>query len=106
MGDGTIGCPSCRAAGRFAAFVDREDGTGNYEPSMRCPRCSGSGRVPATQARWSALGAAHRKARVGRGESLMQAAARLGMRPAELSAMEQGRIDPAQIAKDTPDAPR
>jgi len=91
-------CPSCAGVGTFAAFVDRDDGTGCYDPAVPCPRCKTSGRVPIEQLRWAEAGAVYRKARVARGESLMEAAQRLGLSPAAVSAMEQGRSDPAELA--------
>lgn len=88
-------CPSCKGAGTFAAFVDRDDGTGNFDPAVSCPRCAATGRVPIQQMRWSEIGAAHRRARVAKGESLRAASVRMGVSPATLSAMEQGSIEPA-----------
>ncbi len=97
MTDSTMTCPACRGDGSFGAFVDREDGTGNFEPKVRCPRCDGAGQVPAIQLQWMERGAVCRKARAARGETLMELSQRIGLSPAQISAMEQGRLDPAPL---------
>jgi len=97
VGDAMIACPRCRGRGTFNAFVSRSDGSGGYEEGIRCAHCRGASLVSDTQKRWMDRGALCRLDRVKRGESLMQAAHRLGLSPATVSAMEQGRENPSPL---------
>ena len=53
--------------------------------------CGGSGYWTAQQAVAARNGSAMRQKRIERGESLLEASRRLGMSPAQLSAIEHGR---------------
>jgi RecJ-like exonuclease len=97
MAESKITCPHCRGRGSFDAFVEREDGSGGYEEGIQCRTCRGAGVVSDTQKLWIDRGALCRLDRVKRGESLMQAADRLGLSPAIVSGMEQGKSDPAPL---------
>lgn len=92
-----ITCPHCQGRGTFAAFVSRGDGSGGYEEGIPCRTCRGVGTVSNTQKLWIDRGALCRFERQKRGESLMQAAQRLGLSPATVSGMEQGKHDPAPL---------
>lgn len=91
----TLPCPDCAATGKISAFVDYgESRPGEFRTDIECSTCRGSGKISETIARWREAGTAHRDARVARRESIMACANRLGLNPAELSAMERGRLDP------------
>jgi hypothetical protein len=92
----TVECPRCKGAGHVPAFVHGGDGT-RFDPALRCGTCKGGGRISLTVVHWLTIGHAHYKARVARRESVAECAARLGIRPAELSGMEHGRLDPARL---------
>lgn len=94
-------CPVCRGDGTVAAFLDTAE-RGWFDPALPCSLCGGTGQISEQQAAWRTVGRAHYRARVARQESIMECADRLGIRPAELSAMEHGRADPTPLAVDTP----
>lgn len=97
----TVLCPSCQGAKTLHAFVDGRDPiTGKRwgrQERVPCFACKGSGTISRQQAAWMEIGAAHRAARVARGESIFAAAGRLGITTVALNAMEQGREDPARL---------
>lgn len=62
-----------------------------------CLICLGTGKVSIDVARWIPVGEQHRKARVAEGISILERAAALGITPTRLSAMENGRADPAML---------
>lgn len=111
MSEEPVECPECGGRGTYAAFVDghRPDGTawGEFRPAMKCTFCGGSGIVSAFQVEWLEVGQAYRRARVARLEPIHEAASRLRVSPAQLSAMEHGRMDPAPLRSlaQTPDTP-
>lgn len=92
-----VQCPHCDGFGANAAFIRHANGEGSYDPALRCDLCSGTGTVSRQTINWLSVGRTHRDARVGRGESVMECARRLGLTPAALSAMEHGRADPARL---------
>lgn len=96
-------CPHCDGVGALSGFVDGRDKAGRRFGEIRkiaCMTCAGKGRIPTHQASWIEEGRAHRMARVERRESIHEAAARLDITAVELSAMEQGRMNPAPLHRD------
>lgn len=95
-------CPTCRGDRQVMAFVDGRDKNGKRwgrNGMVDCMTCEGTGSIPVERARWMEEGRTHRQARVDRRESLHEAAQRLGITPAQVSAMETGRQDPAGLRK-------
>lgn len=94
-------CPRCDGSGTLAGFVDgrRADGRrfGEFRRAITCFTCEGQGRIPQHQANWIEEGRAHMQQRKERGESIYAAAARLGLSVPDLSAMENGRMNPAPL---------
>ena len=93
-------CPHCDGRGSNAAFVCFADNSGQrsrYYEAIRCSLCGGTGQVSKQTAEWVAAGREHYAIRIARGESLRECAVRMGIRAAELSAMEHGRVDPARL---------
>ena len=89
-----IQCPDCLGEKRVLAFVDghRADGTrfGGLR-SINCFTCSGSGTIDAEFHARREIGKKLRAERVGKRQSLLEAARERGISPSELSAIEQGR---------------
>lgn len=91
-----IACPRCKGTGNGGlAFVSSR--TGSFTAETKCNICLGTGNVSAQVGDWVLLGEKHRKARVEEGIGLHERAAALGITPARLSAMENGRSDPAML---------
>lgn len=90
-------CPHCDGRGSNAAFIEHANGEGSYNPALRCGLCSGSGSVSGQTIGWLSIGSRHRKARIARDESIRECARRMGIGPAELSGMENGRGDPGRL---------
>ncbi len=88
----TIPCPKCKGTGSGGNFLLR----GQFVTAP-CSICSGATYVSIDVAKWIPLGEKHRKERVAEGISLHERAAALGITPARLSAMENGRADPAML---------
>lgn len=86
----TITCPHCDGKRQVYAFL-------NHGPDMHasgfinCQACNGTGEVTQEHAARIASGEKARRERIERGESLNDAARRLGITPAQLSARERGR---------------
>lgn len=91
-------CPACKgepAKPALAFFNTGEDSAKHYaaEVIMRCRVCNEVGTVSdEVNLRWL-NGRAHSAARKQRGESLFNAARRLGVKASELSAYEHGHAD-------------
>lgn len=95
-------CPTCCGDRQVMAFVDGRDKNGKRwgrQERIACMQCAGTGTISAERARWMEECRVHRLARVDRRESLHEAAQRLGITPAQVSAMETGRQDPAGLRK-------
>jgi hypothetical protein len=69
--------------------------SGYWVANSECFTCGGSGDVPEEFIYWRATGALIGKQRRMRGETMMDAAERLGISTSELSSMERGRKCPA-----------
>ena len=87
-------CPDCEGCGRMPALVNRGPAGCRWE-TIDCLTCNGAGTMPALA--YAELlgrrlrGNELRSQRMERGESLREAAKRLGMAPERLSALEHGR---------------
>ena len=92
----TTKCPSCDGARTFPGFVDGPSG-GRFDAALPCGLCHGSGVVPLHVVHWLSVGRAHRERRVENDEGLRECARRIGISAVELSAMENGRADPARL---------
>jgi hypothetical protein len=96
----TIPCPKCKGAGHTGGIVHVARSAGHeWHAGLQCDICRGYGRISIDVARWVADGEKHRKERVAEGISLGERAAALGITAARLSAMENGRADPAMLEK-------
>lgn len=91
-------CPACNGTGDGGAvhvntgFNERTGRcSGYWKQASECFRCSGKGIVPDEMIEWIRKGKELRKIRKDSGESLHDAAARLGIDICELSAIELGR---------------
>jgi hypothetical protein len=84
-------CARCGGQGGANAFVNRgEDISKHTYEWCKCLTCGGSGVVTDEQARRIERGQAMRDKRVADGITLMEASRRLGVGPAQLSAIERG----------------
>ena len=75
-------CPDCEGKGTAIALVDRAHYRGPM--CVSCSRCKGTGETDPQTECWSEIGGTHQM-------------------PAELSALENGRADPARLLLDTPE---
>ena len=95
-----VTCPHCAGLGAHDALVHR---AGSCEVRrLDCSTCRGAGKITRLQVGWIEAGRVHRDARVDRLESLRECATRLGIKAAELSAMERGAIDPSPLPSPEP----
>lgn len=86
-----ISCPHCKGRGGGPCFINRGEDYRTHSIEHRaCRTCNGFGEVTAEHAERIAEGRALRDGRLSRGVSLMDEAARLGISPARLSAIERG----------------
>ena len=88
-------CPHCNGDGGHDCHINRgfDSSTHTFE-WRRCETCEGDGVVSDERAKLIAEGKAWRDARVARMETLLEASRKLGIGPAELSALELGRATP------------
>lgn len=87
-----LACPSCGGKKQVFAFQNTgEDYRQHRQGYIDCITCDGSGELTAEHAQRIEEGRKLRKARIARGETLMDASLRLGLTPARLSAIECGR---------------
>jgi hypothetical protein len=85
-------CQRCNGNGVVGpVHINRGDNPHTWE-MIRCSSCGGSGYWSNHQAAAARDGEALRQERLARDESLREAAKRMGISPAELSAIEQGRV--------------
>jgi hypothetical protein len=88
-------CPHCSGKGGVDAFVNRGPDISTHSVEwLRCLTCNGDGSVSGATAGRIARGEDMRKARLARGETILEASRRLGIGPAALSAAEHGRASP------------
>ena len=83
-------CTSCNGTGRTGpVHINRGDAPHEWVDSMPCPYCEGG---VVSEDRWQAmqLGAALRRERVARNESMLTQSKRLGLSPSELSKLQRG----------------
>ncbi len=82
-------CPRCEGAGRFCGSLNTgEDYLAHHARSMECPLCGGSGAISEELSNKVRTGEEHRRKRLDRGETVRQAAARLGVSVAEIIRQE------------------
>ena len=87
-----VQCRFCNGMGYTGpVHVNRGNGHGEWIDRIECTHCGTTGQWDAAHLDRYIEGQAHREARVGRGESLREAAVRLGVTPAQLSSFETGR---------------
>lgn len=85
-------CPHCDGRKGSHCFINRGPDIKTHSVEWRdCLTCNGSGQVDRRRAALIEQGKEMRDARVGRRESLLEASKRMGIGPAELSAIEHGR---------------
>lgn len=82
-------CPDCNGAGTMTALVNRTSGC--KEENVVCAVCRGSGGLSDEQFQALELGRKAYLERVARGESLREAAVKIGCLPVALSDFEHGR---------------
>jgi hypothetical protein len=88
----TIPCPKCKGTGTGGSFLLR-----GAIVTAPCSICAGATYVSIDVARWIPIGEEHRRRRVAECVSLRERAETLGISMALLSAMENGRSDPAML---------
>jgi len=87
----TTRCPRCEGLGWIGpVHFNYGDGRGEWKDRVDCDVCRGSGAIGADQKAAIDMGDALRSKRMDRDESLREAAKRLNLKPAELSALERG----------------
>lgn len=88
----TITCPHCDGKGWVYAFLNNgPDYRTHTSGFVQCLTCQGMSAITTEHAERIETGERMRRERVERGESLNEAARRLGITPAQLSARERGR---------------
>ncbi len=93
-------CPSCKGKGTSVAFVDwhddsKEHGMDGELMELECHYCGGTGAIADVEA-WrkrEQRGRNMRNERKSKGESLRDAAKRMGISATKLSQIERGRLD-------------
>ena len=90
--DDPVACPDCDGSGTMLAlFVRYAPGhSGPPVREMRCPFCSGDRTVPREKLAWRREGDRIRDYRREHQLTLRVASERWGLRPSEVSALEQG----------------
>ena len=83
-------CARCSGTGKIAAFVDYANRPGEFRDDLSCGDCDGTGSLTPERAAAMEEGERLRKRRVAADLSLRDAAALLGISPAELSRRERG----------------
>jgi len=91
-------CPDCNGTGRTKGpvHINMGDLPHRWVDSLKCFCCGGARAI--TRAHWDARerGAELRKARIARGETLLEAAKLQGISPSEMSSRERGAPIPKQ----------
>lgn len=93
-------CPACKGAKEVFAFINTGDDHRKHRQDM-VPRgtCGGVGKITTLRAYWIDKGQQMREERMARGETLKSAAERLAMTPAQLSAIEGGRLPSDEVCE-------
>jgi hypothetical protein len=99
MSEALVECPECKGVGDRGGFAI--DSNGSFYSRVSCSLCRGGGAVAPHRVKWWTVGRAHYRARVAKMEGIRECAARLGVTPQQLSAMEHGRADPAILGEPT-----
>jgi len=86
-------CPFCSGRGTVFAFVDgiRDGRRCGWQQNIKCSICEGTGRVTPARAAAIQEGERRRQDRINRRLSGREEAARLGIDPIHLNALEHGR---------------
>jgi len=96
-----IACKYCNGRGWTGpVHVNRGNGSGEWLDRMECTHCGGTGRWDSDHLARYEKGQAHRRERIERSETILEAAARLGVTPAQLSSFETGRHSLTPGSKD------
>lgn len=89
----SLTCPHCEGQKGAHCFINRGPDIRKHSVEWRdCLTCGGTGVIDRQRAALIEQGREMREARVARRESLLEASQRLGLSPAELSAIEHGRV--------------
>ena len=83
-------CYACNGVGEVTAHLNYGGSNGEWKV-INCPTCAGTGEITSEHAARIEAGRKARHARVLDGISLSEQARRLGITPAQLSAIEHGR---------------
>ena len=83
-------CPTCKGKGEMFAHMNRGELEHQWA-NVKCFTCGGIGSITQEHADRIEAGQKLYRQRLNSGETLGQAAARQGMTPAQLSAIEHGR---------------
>lgn len=84
-------CPSCGGRKQVARFIDCTDKRQSGMSVSNCFTCRGTGEITDDHAARIEFGKVLRSDRIANGIGIRQEAARLGMTPQALSAIENGR---------------
>ncbi len=96
--DESCPCPTCKGTGHVGPIhLNYGNGRGEWKDKVPCHRCGGSGIATPETLDWMARGKVLREARLASGETLGDAATRLGMIASAISAMEEGKRDPSRL---------
>ena len=87
----TVVCPACAGRGTYVALVRYARPTRCEEVAMTCTTCAGLQTISVEHHLRIKEGERMRRERIDRGESLAEAADRLGIDRVSLSHIEQGR---------------
>jgi hypothetical protein len=91
-------CPDCKGSGKAGlVHINRGDKPHEWRDDLACFRCHGKRVVPDEMADWMRRGKVARQDRLAKMQSLLERANDLNISPADVSAMELGRRDPAPL---------
>lgn len=86
-------CPGCKGKGTVFGHMNTGPNSSKHQwGDMQCMTCRGSREITQNHADWIEAGQKLYRQRLNSGETLGDAAARQGMTPAQLSAIEHGRL--------------
>ena len=90
-------CPDCNGAKKKQALVNHGEEAGCAFEVVDCWTCAGLGTITGQRVEWMQRGNAMRADRLARGETMVEAAKRLGIHWRDINEMEHGRIEPLPI---------